>query len=460
MPKPDLVKAGNFLDQIEFDNDFGQEPIGVGRFTEDKAVVGVFSLAIAFVSWAITPPLAVIVALVAWNDLKSIDGGSSSERKERSPTVDTTAEEVYEDEDYEDNSNWHVDLSDSNFVDTANRKKASQDEPRTESGKTPLLPQVTNRAKQELIQRLKEECPALLRLIKSHPIRAVGMQRTGKSTLIKKLALLRMILLPGHQVIASTPHYEPANPYPDAFNVVGITPEGKRDYPSIRREWFALASRVEDCCINSITTIWDEFGLQDKVIDEEEIKSVLTSCLRETMKFGEYPVFIVHGETTAFLPGSKGLVTVFLNGTVRVETIGESIEGDDGLEMIRPTGRFNITWLDGSKEPGQIPEWLTELYLLELLGNPVRVTEKKPQKEDNEFTVSAGLKEPLRTLLQKTKEHRDWITVGEVQKREWKNVKGNSAEKIHQHLGLLADMKLGEIDEINKSHSAVRFKAL
>ncbi|NES25835.1 MAG: hypothetical protein F6K41_44850, partial [Symploca sp. SIO3E6] len=223
------------------------------------------------------------------------------------------------------------------------------------------------RTKEELLKALRIECPALLGLVKSHPIRCVGVQRSGKTTLVKKLALLRMVLLPNHQVIASTPHYEPTNSYPDVFRIVGIN-NGKRDYPAITKEWNGLAKRVEEGQVNSITTIWDEFGLMDQVLEEEAIATVLTSTLRETMKFGEYPVFIVHGETQAFLPGSKGLVTVFLNGTVRVETIGEKVIGDDGLETIKPTGKFKVEWLDGNKEEGQIPEWLTEELLLNIMG--------------------------------------------------------------------------------------------
>jgi hypothetical protein len=105
----------------------------------------------------------------------------------------------------------------------------------------------------------------------------------------------------------------------------------------------------------------------DQVMEEEVLTSVLTSCLRETMKFGEYPIFIVHGETQAFLPGSKGLVTVFLNGTVRVETTGEKVIGDDGLETVKPTGKFKVQWLDGTKEEGRIPDWLTEGLLIGML---------------------------------------------------------------------------------------------
>jgi hypothetical protein len=220
-----------------------------------------------------------------------------------------------------------------------------------------------------LITRLRGDCPALLKLVKSHPIRAVGVQRSGKSTLVKKLALLRMILLPGHRVIAATPHYEPENPYPKVFQVAGVKGDGQRDYPAIAQQWDGMAATVERCRKSNMTYVWDEFGLFDKVMDEEKIKSVLTSCLRETMKFECYPVFILHGETAAVMPGSKGLVTAILGGTVRVETIGEPIPDELGLESVKPTGKFNVTWLDGSTEDGQIPGWLTEDYLLRLIGH-------------------------------------------------------------------------------------------
>ena len=227
------------------------------------------------------------------------------------------------------------------------------------------------KTRSELIARLKQDCPLLLKLVKSHPIRAVGVQRSGKTTLVKRLALLRMVLLENHSVTASTPHYEEVNQYPDVFTIAGIR-NGQRDYPAIERAWYQMASDVEACNMANITYVWDEFGLQDKAIpitpENDPIKTVLISCLRETMKFQIYPIFILHGETAAFLPGSKGLVTVILASTVRVETIGESVEGDDGLEMIRPTGRFNVTWLDGSKGEGILPAWLSEDFLLRMIG--------------------------------------------------------------------------------------------
>lgn len=242
-----------------------------------------------------------------------------------------------------------------------------------------LLPQPTPkpRTRDELIEALERECPALLDLVESHPLRVVGVQRSGKTTLVKVLALLRMVLIPNHNVIASTPHYEEGNEYPNAFNVVGLTPNHKRDYPAIQREWGALANRIYASVKGNTTTIWDEFGVYGDILTEEELTSVLTSSLRETMKFGEYPIFIVHGETKAFIPGSNGLVGNFLHSTVRVETIGEKVKGTAGLKTIRPTGKFKVKGLDGTRDSGQIPQWLTEEFLLQLLPhNPIPPTSK------------------------------------------------------------------------------------
>ncbi len=297
------------------------------------------------------------------------------------------------------------------WIDSGNNKSAQDDKPQTidtqafqnpdkqiaprteaaivaPTALQPPLP-IPQDIRSMLIAKLKEDCPLLLRLVKSHPIRAVGVQRSGKTTLVKRLCLLRMVLLPGHQTIAATPHYEPKNPYPSAFKVAGIDSKGKRDYKAIEEQWDSMADRVERCETSNLSYVWDEFGLFDKVMpppssksEPDKIKSVLTSCLRETKKFGILPIFIVHGETAAFLPGSTGLVTIFLNSTVRVEAIGEMIEGDDGLEEIRPTGKFTVTWLDGTKEEGQLPSWLTEDYLLGLIGNrSIAVEAVKPSSQ-------------------------------------------------------------------------------
>jgi hypothetical protein len=194
------------------------------------------------------------------------------------------------------------------------------------------------------------------------------------------------------------------------------------------------------------------------------------------MKFGEYPIFIVHGETQAFLPGSKGLVTVFLEGTVRVETVGEKTIGADGLETIQPTGKFRIQWLDGTREEGKIPDWLTEKLLIGMLPRTMPTMIQEPviapqttitletpkdvpieSEPDTELKVSDSLKEPLRSIWLFAKEKNDWVTVRDVQRKTFAVLKGKDSKQIRQYFGLLADMGYGQVDEEGKSDSSVGF---
>ena len=298
-----------------------------------------------------------------------------------------------------------------------------------------------------LLQRLKAECPAILFLIRSHPIRMVGVQRSGKTSLAKRIALLRLILIPDHRVIASTPHHETENQYPSVFQVVGVS-NGKRDYPAIAREWKGMQQRVEACQIGSTTTIWDEFGLYDKVMEEEQIKSVLTSCLRETMKFGEFPIFILHGETAAFMPGSKGIVTPLLTGTVRVEAIAEPVPDDLGLPTIRPTGKFRVEGLDGSRAEGQIPTWLTEEYLLSLVNIQTPETISTTQCE-SESPIAMGEE----SALDSDPEHRGVISGKEVGLQQILPVqKPQGSEKELMVLGTWLEQWIDEHPEVSPAN--------
>jgi len=264
-----------------------------------------------------------------------------------------------------------------------------------EKSTSPLLLQPASvdslpRTKEELRDRLKGECKPLLDLVKSHPIRAVGVQRSGKTTAVKIVALLRMIFLPDHRIVASTPHHEQKNPFPSIFKVVGFKADGGRDLEATRKEWEALQNGVDACMIGNVTNIWDEFGSLDQAVDEKLIGKLLKSALRETKKFEYYPIFILHGETKAFMPGCDGMVTLFKESTVRVETIGEKIEGGDGLDDIRPTGKFKVTWIDGTTEEARIPDWLTEKYLLSFLADQIPQTlETAPQDSQSPIDETA-----------------------------------------------------------------------
>jgi hypothetical protein len=94
------------------------------------------------------------------------------------------------------------------------------------------------------------------------------------------------------------------------------------------------------------------------------------------------------------------------------------------------------------------------------------IPETEPQEEaiapvetTVELKVSDSLSEPLRTIWLMAKERGDWVTVRDIQRKDFAILKGKGSEKIHQYLGLLADRGYGEIDEEDKSHSSVRFKA-
>ncbi len=76
-----------------------------------------------------------------------------------------------------------------------------------------------------------------------------------------------------------------------------------------------------------------------------------------------------------------------------------------------------------------------------------------------ELKLSDSLGEPLKTIWLMAKERTDWVTVRDIQRKDFAILKGKGSEQIHQYLGLLADSGYGEIDEEGKAHSSVRFKA-
>ncbi|NEQ26409.1 MAG: hypothetical protein F6K28_46735, partial [Microcoleus sp. SIO2G3] len=82
-----------------------------------------------------------------------------------------------------------------------------------------------------------------------------------------------------------------------------------------------------------------------------------------------------------------------------------------------------------------------------------------PAPDTNELKVSDSLGEPLKSIFRFCKERANWVTVREIQRKDFAILKGKGSEQIHQYLGLLADRGYGEIDELDKAHSSVRFRA-
>jgi hypothetical protein len=218
--------------------------------------------------------------------------------------------------------------------------------------------------REELIARLKQEAPELLRLVKAPPIRLVGLQRTGKSTFAQRLALLRMVLLPGHTTAWATPHREADNPVPPLLNPVGYTAGGAKDYPAIEALWVNTQGRIDQGEQVNLTAVWDEFGGYDAFENGELLKGSLRSLLREATKHSYHPILIAHGDQASFYPGVANILTTVRNSTVKVETIGEAV---DVFGTMAPTGKAVITWLDGSTSDVTWPAWLTQDYLLAIL---------------------------------------------------------------------------------------------
>jgi hypothetical protein len=97
---------------------------------------------------------------------------------------------------------------------------------------------------------------------------------------------------------------------------------------------------------------------------------------------------------------------------------------------------------------------------------PVPTPSSEPKEEaiaytepTTELKLSDSLGEPLKTIWLFTKERGEWVTVRDIQRKDFAILKGKGSEQIHQYLGLLSDTGYGEIDEEGKSHSSVRFKA-
>jgi hypothetical protein len=128
------------------------------------------------------------------------------------------------------------------------------------------------------------------------------------------------------------------------------------------------------------------------------------------------------------------------------------------------------------KYPARIPDlsdWKRNVADIDL-GNPEEEEQPAEKKEAAIFAsegasahpetttglkVSDSLGEPLKTIWLMAKERTDWVTVRDIQRKDFAILKGKGSEQIHQYLGLLADSGYGEIDEEGKSHSSVRFKA-
>jgi hypothetical protein len=98
--KTNREKLIKIASDLEFENDFGQTPIGLGHITSNQSIIIVFSLVGLFVGTAIAGvPLAVVVLVAGLNDILSINKmGKEQESEAEAPSETTETTEASEPE--------------------------------------------------------------------------------------------------------------------------------------------------------------------------------------------------------------------------------------------------------------------------------------------------------------------------------------------------------------------------
>ena len=140
-------------------------------------------------------------------------------------------------------------------------------------------------------------------------------------------------------------------------------------------------------------------------------------------------------------------------------------------QRVGKNGKPIACCLVGGKWPAEIPDlsdWSRDVNSNEPTFIKTEQTSKvieqiendrEPANKGSELKVSNFLAEPLKTIWLFAKEQGDWVTVREVQRKDFAALKKKGSKQIHQLLGLLADNGYGEIDEEGKTCSSVRFRA-
>ncbi len=226
--------------------------------------------------------------------------------------------------------------------------------------------------------------------------------------------------------------------------------------------------------------LWDE-GRAIAVVCEEvttyidllDDKDLLTQFFRLGLtksRKQEMPLtFVSHNNTQSALGGIKGLSNLIekmlqleLKTTVNPESLQPTASGEGAVKLdgssqwmpvLLPKLTQKITDFGGQSQPTVVQRTVT---------TPKEFTQNQQLNTQHQATtelkIPDSLAEPLKAIWLWTKERNDWVSVRDVQRKDFAVLKGKSSEQIHQFLGLLADSGYGEIDEEGKSHSSVRFR--
>ena len=243
-----------------------------------------------------------------------------------------------------------------------------------------------------------------------------------------------------------------------AFNASNMTEDAWR--AKLWTDGKAIALICEE-----VTTYVDL--IEDKELLTQFFRLGLTKSRKQEMPL----TFVSHNNNQTALGGIKGLANL-IEKMLQLE-----LETNINPETLQPTasGKARVK-LDGSNQwvPVTLPKLESKITNFgesqptvvqsRIVTEPADKIQQQSEaiasgEPANELKLSNSLGEPLKTIWLMAKERAEWVTVRDIQRKDFAILKGKGSEQIRQYLGLLADSGYGEIDEEGKSNSSVGFKA-
>jgi hypothetical protein len=500
LEKKEFGKLVQLTSDIEFENDFGQHPIGLGHITKDQGVIAVCSLVGAFVGTAIAGvPLATIVLVVALNDILCL----SRTNKGREPKEEPSAIEI------------KAEVS-PRPVEPTHPVSISKPDTDQTSGTAPHVSLTSGQLGQEILQALANSRRSTL---------LIGDTGAGKSVtqsyLLNKLFELhsdaemfgisqKADSFCGLAEQGRVTLFDPTNPEQALFLIHSIwliydrrrrLPESARaDLPPVRlilADWLSINQSLEE--LKSDETVKGSrylSKLADIIYNGRELNVCLLVDLqsynlaavglkadRNSRKnfnligLGNYSV-----DELGMVNESYGVLTNLIGDRYIIAEESERATLNTTFKQLQPISKqHRRPIIFSSLSPARLallpdlrsfktrkfaatPQAITPSTLAQeeaIPPNPASLNASPEPTSDLKVSdvLADSLAEPLKTIWLFTKERTDWVTVRDIQRKDFAILKGKGSEQIYQYLGLLADSGYGVIDEEDKSHSSVRFKA-